>query len=259
MSQACAGWRGDIGAYVVGALGPVEAARVKRHLRGCAACRADYQDLLPVCDWLGRMNPADGMPARHPPGRPPPGPVSPLRHRSRRRWLTAAGTLIAALAIAVTSVLSAHPARPGYRAFDPATGILGQASLRATPAGTEIDLTVTGLPAGQPCILVTVSRAGAAVAGTWTAGNDGTAEITGASAIPVTQLTALHIEAPSHRLLLNIPLLSRGSQPGARRSPISIRTGGNPRLSASGAGRRPSACRCPCRGAGRGTPALARS
>jgi hypothetical protein len=51
-----------------------------------------------------------------------------------------------------------------------------------------------------------VSQAGAAVAGTWTADYDGTAEITGASAIPVGRLTALHIEAPSHRLLLSIPL-----------------------------------------------------
>jgi len=206
MSQACAGWRGDIGAYVVGALGPVEAAGVKRHLRGCAACRADYQDLLPVRDWLGRMNPADGMPAYPSPGRPPLVPVRSLRHRSRRRWLTAAGAVIAAVAIAVTTAVSAHPAPRGYRAFDPATGVHGQASLHATPAGTEIDLTVTGLPADQPCILVTVSRAGAAVAGTWTADNAGTAEITGASAIPVSRLTALHIEAPSHRLLLSIPL-----------------------------------------------------
>ena len=206
MSQACAGWRGDIGAYVVGALGPVEAGRVKRHLRGCAACRAEYQDLIPVRDWLGRMNPADGMPAYPPPGRPPLVPARSLRHRSRRRWLTTAGAVIAAVAIAVTTAISAHPGPPGYRAFDAATGVHGQASLHATPAGTQIDLAVTGLPAGQSCILITVSRAGAAVAGTWTADNAGTAEITGASAIPVGQLTALHIEAPSHRLLLTIPL-----------------------------------------------------
>src|SRR5215472_16945908 len=204
MSQACAGWRGDIGAYVVGALGPVEAAGVKRHLRGCAACRADYQDLLPVRDWLGRMNPADGMPAYPAPGQPPLVPVRSLGHRSRRRWRTAAGAVIAA--VAIITVISAHPAPPGYRAFDAATGVHGQASLHATPAGTQIDLTVTGLSAGQPCILVTVSRAGAAIAGTWTADNAGTAEITGASAIPVSRLTALHIEAPSHRLLLSIPL-----------------------------------------------------
>jgi len=206
MSQACAGWRGDIGAYVVGALGPVEATRVKRHLRGCAACRADYQDLLPVRDWLGRMNPADGMPAPPPSGRPPSAPVRSLPRRSRRRGLTAAGAVIAAVAIAVTTAVSAHPALPDYRAFDAATGVHGQARLHTTPAGTQIDLTVTGLPAGQPCILVTVSRAGAAVAGTWTADNAGAAEITGASAIPVSQLTALHIEAPTHRLLLSIPL-----------------------------------------------------
>jgi anti-sigma factor RsiW len=206
MSQACAGWRGDIGAYVVGALGPVEGARVNRHLRGCAACRADYQDLLPVRDWLGRMDPADGMPARYPPGRPPLGPVRPLRRHLRRRWLTATSVVIAAIAMTVTAMISAHPAPPGYRAFDPATGVHGQARLHATPTGTQIDLIVTGLRAGQPCILVTVSRAGAIVAGTWTAGNDGTAEITGASAIPVSQLTALHVEAPPHRLLLSIPL-----------------------------------------------------
>ena len=114
--------------------------------------------------------------------------------------------LLAAVVIAVTTAVSAHPAQPGYRAFDPATGVHGQASVRATSAGTEIDLTVTGLPAGQACTLVTLSRAGAAVAGTWTADNAGTAEITGTSAIPVSQLTALHIEAPSHRLLLSIPL-----------------------------------------------------
>jgi len=142
------------------------------------------------------------MPALQTPRRPPLGPVRPRR----RRWLTAAGAVIGAIAIAVTTVISAHPAPPGYHAFDPATGVRGQASLHATPTGTQIELAVTGLHAGQPCILVTVSRAGAAVAGTWTAGNDGTAEITGASAIPVNQLTALHIEAPPHRLLLSIPL-----------------------------------------------------
>ena len=38
MSQACAEWHGEIGAYVVGALSPAEAGRVRRHLRGCAGC-----------------------------------------------------------------------------------------------------------------------------------------------------------------------------------------------------------------------------
>jgi Putative zinc-finger len=216
MSQACAGWRGDIGAYVVGALSPVEAARMRRHLRNCAACRAEYEDLIPVPHWLSRMNPADGMPPRQPPDRPPPEPARPRQRFARQRFarqrfaqrrLAAAGTVIAAVAIAVITALSAHhPAGPGFHAADPRTGVSGQATLRGTPTGTQISLALTGLPAGQHCILVTVSRTGTAVAGTWTAETDGTAEITGATAIPLGRLIALRIDAPTDRLLLNIPL-----------------------------------------------------
>jgi anti-sigma factor RsiW len=54
MSQGCAAWRGDLGAYVIGALDWEERAAMRRHLAGCPACRADYEDLLPVRDWLAR-------------------------------------------------------------------------------------------------------------------------------------------------------------------------------------------------------------
>lgn len=206
MSQACAEWHGDIGAYIVGALSPAEAGRVLRHLRGCTGCRADYQDLVPVRDWLDRLGSADGMPARPTLDRLPPEPAQLPRHQvTRRRW-TIAGAAVAAAVIAVLVVISTHPAVPGYQAFNPATRVHGQATLRATPTGTQIDLTVSGLPAGQHCILVSVSPAGTAIAGTWTAQYSGTAQITGTSAIPRGQLTALRIEAPSHRLLLSIPV-----------------------------------------------------
>ena len=205
MSQACAEWHGEIGAYVVCALTPAEAGQMRRHLRGCAGCRADYQDLVPVRDWLGRLDPADGMPARQPPDRLPLEPVQPPRHRVTRRW-AAAGAAVAAAVIAMIAVISSHPAAPGFQAVNPATRVHGQAMLRATPTGTQIDLTVSGLPAGQRCILVSVSPGGTAIAGTWIAQYSGTAQITGISAIPISQLTALRIEAPSHRLLLSIPV-----------------------------------------------------
>jgi putative zinc finger protein len=213
MSQACAEWHGEIGAYVVGALSPAEAGRVLRHLRGCAGCRADYQDLAPVRDWLGRLGPNDGMPARQPLARLPLEPAHPPWHQvTRHRW-TVAGAAIAAAAIAVIAVLAAHPAAtPSFQAFDPATKVQGQAMLRATPTGTQIDLTISGLPAGQRCILVTVSPAGTAIAGTWAAQYSGTAHITGTSAIPRSQLSALRIEAPSHRLLLSIPVRATPQQ-----------------------------------------------
>jgi anti-sigma factor RsiW len=55
MSQACARWRGDIGAYLVDALDLDRRAEVRRHMQACAACRADYEDLLPVLGWLSRL------------------------------------------------------------------------------------------------------------------------------------------------------------------------------------------------------------
>jgi predicted anti-sigma-YlaC factor YlaD len=54
MSQGCAEWRGDLGAYVIGALNREERIAMRRHLMACPACRADYVDLLPVRDWLAR-------------------------------------------------------------------------------------------------------------------------------------------------------------------------------------------------------------
>ena len=109
MSQACVEWHGDIGAYVVGALSPAEAGPVLRHLRGCTGCRADYQDLVPVRDWLGRLGPADGMPARPPLDRLPLEPAHPLHHQvTRRRW-TVAGVAVAAAVIAVIALISARP------------------------------------------------------------------------------------------------------------------------------------------------------
>lgn len=54
MSQDCARWRGDLGAYVVDALSGEERTAMRLHLAACPACRAEYEYLLPVRDWLGR-------------------------------------------------------------------------------------------------------------------------------------------------------------------------------------------------------------
>jgi anti-sigma factor RsiW len=54
MGQGCATWRDDLATYVIGALDSEERAAVRRHLAVCAACRADYEDLLPVRDRLTR-------------------------------------------------------------------------------------------------------------------------------------------------------------------------------------------------------------
>ncbi len=81
MSQSCARWRGDIGAYILDALDPERGSGLRRHMEACAACRADYEDLLPVRDWLSRLVTADESAdhlARWPPPCRPPYPNHPL-------------------------------------------------------------------------------------------------------------------------------------------------------------------------------------
>jgi hypothetical protein len=55
MSQSCARWRGDMGAYLVGALDGEARARLIRHLETCAGCRMDYDDLVPVRGLLSQL------------------------------------------------------------------------------------------------------------------------------------------------------------------------------------------------------------
>jgi hypothetical protein len=54
MTHGCDRWRGDLGAYVIGALDRDECAAIERHLAVCLACRTDYKYLLPVRDVLAR-------------------------------------------------------------------------------------------------------------------------------------------------------------------------------------------------------------
>jgi hypothetical protein len=220
MSSSCAEWRGDIGAYIVGALDGRARARVGRHLVACPRCRADYDDLVPVRAWLGWLDLPGSRPepgragARGRPTHAPPaaGPFSTARFdggpgqatglRSRRSRLAAAAAAAAA-AFLVALVISG-PSERSFSAADGATGVSGRAQLHGTPAGTQIDLTATGLPGGKRCILVAVASGGAEIAGTWAATYDGSARIAGTSAFPASRLTALRIETNTGILLLSI-------------------------------------------------------
>ncbi len=209
MSQACARWRGDIGAYIVGALDSGASADVRRHLRACADCRSEYEDLLPVRDWLTKIRGANGPAVRRRQGGPVLRAVNPDQAKKSRRWLAAIPVAAAAAALGVLTNLGSTPVVSAFRAADHVTGVHGQVRLQATPAGTRIRLTVSGLPADERCRLVAVSRRGTDVAASWSARYDGTARVIGTSAIPEHQLTGLRVESTSHRLLLIIRLASR--------------------------------------------------
>lgn len=199
MDHACASWRGDIGAYIVGALDSDQQTPVKRHLETCAACRADYDELVPVRGWLSLLAaPGDAAHAR---GGPPPGRLTVRRPgrpqiRHRRRWQAA---------LTAAAVIPAGRPAPTLHALDRMTGVHGQVMLLTEATGTQIDLTIAGLPPGQHCTLVAVSDTGTEIAGTWNATYEGTARVQGTSAIPRSHLTALLVESPSGQLLIRIP------------------------------------------------------
>jgi hypothetical protein len=272
MSRSCPQWRGDIGACIVGALQAREFDRLNRHLTACPGCRADYNDLLPVGDWLAMLAVADlvallpttlaepelgAADTRLPPdassqwgsaaGVSPqdcsptvfsPEPAFPsdrsggprpthacrrsvtrfpakrsagaprlAQRRRRRRLLAVAVTAAGAVAAAVAAVLvSTAGSVRTFPAADAATGVSGSARLHDTPTGTQIDLTATGLPANQRCILVAVTPKGSDIAGSWEATYGGSARIAATTAFHAGQLTALRIETNTGVLLLSIHL-----------------------------------------------------
>jgi anti-sigma factor RsiW len=55
LAQACPAWRGDLAAYLVGALDPQPSAAMRRHLGACPACDAEFADLVPVVSWLALL------------------------------------------------------------------------------------------------------------------------------------------------------------------------------------------------------------
>jgi hypothetical protein len=216
--QACAGWHGEVGAYLVGALNGDARARVIAHLEACAGCRGDYDELAPVRGLLSQLAGPDAAPRAGGPGKfwgQPPGgvplpPLRPVRRKAGRRWLMGAMAAVAAGAVAVIAGAGLAPSVPTFQAHDRATGVHGEAQLHATPAGAEIDLAVAGLPAGEHCVLVAVSGRSSDIAGTWNATYDGTARVAGTSAIPLRRLTSLRIESAGGRLLLAIPVRAPG-------------------------------------------------
>ena len=63
MTEGCTRWRDDLAAFVLGALDGEDRAAMKTHLAACTACRAAYQELVPVRDWLTPHQAAPGRPA----------------------------------------------------------------------------------------------------------------------------------------------------------------------------------------------------
>jgi anti-sigma factor RsiW len=86
ISGACS-WRGDLAAYLVGALDPRARTAVRSHLGLCPPCHAEYKELAPVVRRLAqlrpRLQPAREVTSRAAPGRTSTGNPRDLLPRTR--------------------------------------------------------------------------------------------------------------------------------------------------------------------------------
>jgi anti-sigma factor RsiW len=147
-----------VGGYVLQALDPAEQAAMQRHIEECELCRREYEALSGIPALLDRIVPADV---------PPPTPSPELEEavldrvarerghtkRVRFRWppkLALAGAAAAVAVACVVALLVRGPeADPAYASgkLVGTEGGRGGFTVKEVPAGTEVNLWVTGLPA----------------------------------------------------------------------------------------------------------------
>jgi anti-sigma factor RsiW len=82
MNEEAHQWREELGAYLLGALDADEAARMRRHLEQCAACRAEYAQLAPVAGQLATIPAEAFIAGAEPAAAPDPAMWERLRARA---------------------------------------------------------------------------------------------------------------------------------------------------------------------------------
>jgi hypothetical protein len=209
----------SLGAYVLGALDERERNRIDDHVAGCDRCREELERLMPLGSYLARA-PAEELLALDRPPSPPPAALQ-ARVRAavraeRRRVVRRRLAAVAAPAAAAALALIAWPAGEERPASPPvataqatAAGTGVRATVAATPHawGTELRVRVSGVAPGERCRLVARARDGSsAVAGTWWTTYSGSADVTGAAAIPAADLTALDVVTSAGRRLVHVPM-----------------------------------------------------
>lgn len=196
----------DLGAYVLGALPDEDAERVRAHLAGCVACRAEHEQLAGMPELLDLLDADVERPAAIPRAgmreavlagvrreREDAATAAPSRARARRRtwWrgrpafglgsaVAGAAAAIAVLAISGALGGGSTDGRMRVSLTAAASAARASAELDDGPGGTRVALRVRGLApthAGQAYEVWFVRREGRVSAGTFTVGRDGSADV----------------------------------------------------------------------------------
>ncbi len=209
----------DLGAYLLGGLGPDEARDFEAHLATCQQCREEIALFSPVTTRLGAL---DTQTARALLSAEPTVPVSDpgvelldrLRARRRTRRTLLGSAAVAAVAASVAGgvflapVLNPAPAPDASYEVVSAAGPRVDLGLNAKAWGTELQFSGTQLPTSGTLSLWVVDRSGQVDrAGSWTATKTGTARLSGAVPTELGLISAIQLRDVDSRILaeLNLP------------------------------------------------------
>ncbi|AXI79525.1 hypothetical protein C7M71_021035 [Peterkaempfera bronchialis] len=161
-----------------------------------------------------------GVPSPYEP-RPPqpeeaPPPVVPVSHRREgqaRRLLTAASVAVAACATGAAVYLgvtradgpTAQPVAATLKATDATTHVAATAGLVRKAWGTQVELTLNGLPQGIRCSMVVHTRDGRTeTGGTWASGYADTAAVPASTSARPEDISSIDIVSDSGRRLVEL-------------------------------------------------------
>jgi hypothetical protein len=208
----------DVAAYVLDALEPAEARRLREHLAGCPGCLPAYDELSGLPTLLDRVaqSDMDDSAAELPDELRAALLTRPNRRAGRRRRTGRRLFGVAAAAVAVVVGIAVGIALPRSQptvpvsttvaATDPGTDVHASMTLTSHAWGTQIRVRLSGVRWAQRCVLLVTAVDGRRdVAATWVATYPSAFNVAGTTAIPVRQIHELDIVTTTGQRLVTVP------------------------------------------------------
>jgi len=201
---------------------------VNSHLRDCPGCQDEITPLLPLPGLLAAVSEEElaavELPDEHLLARML-SAADEIRARRRRTHLLVAAAAVVALALPAGVLIyqggtprndspsveadrgGVEPVTVKRSAKSPATGVFGKVWLTPASWGSDLTFAIRGVPAGEQCSLVVVSRGGAREsAARWRADYRGTARVSGAVSAAVPDIERIDVVAGDGNVLLRVPV-----------------------------------------------------
>jgi anti-sigma factor RsiW len=213
----------SLGAHALGALEPAERDAVEDHLRDCPTCAAELQQLRDPVTFLDRLESADlDDLALLDASTPPPDALFDrirqatvtadeleVRRSARRRRLrllaAAAVIVVVGGGVALGVGLRSGGGPPSYSAS--AGGRQMTVTVDPQADGTELHVTVAGLPEEEHCRLIAVGTDGSRhLVGVWDATYKGSAAFTGSTSLSRPDLNRLVLLGTGRQRLVSVDL-----------------------------------------------------